>query len=720
MADLSKIIINVDIIRTFNDENGFIIFTGRDFESNKEFVVKGYSFDVNIDDLVECKGKWITHPKYGNQFDAKEIYMYTPKDSENVLKYLKSGYIKGIKNKIAENIFAAFGENSINILDENPHELKKIKGIGQKTLNKIIEDWNEKRILHKQNEQLKELGFTFEEALSLSKIYRENVIETICKQPYSIVLNNEIRISFDKIDKIALGKLKFNKEDPTRILTYLLFALSKNERLGNTCILKSILFNDAKKHLKIDDETLEVVFLAGEKFKKIIELKKGNESFIQSYRTYQVEFEIVDKIKSIINRKSNIILSPDKKISLFETKDFKLSKEQKLAITESLTNKVNIVNGGPGVGKTTALNILIKILKQERFSFKLCAQTGRAAQRMSESTGEDAATIHRTLEYNPITKDFQRNEFNTLEEDFIILDEASMVDTYLFNKLLKAINDKSSFIIIGDVNQIASIEAGSVLRDLIDSEKIPTSKIKEIQRQAADSGIVKNAYLVNEGNFIDFKNNKNDDFFFIKTSSDEKTLENIEKMIQNNIPNAFLMNPKDEVQILTSNHQGKVGRIEINKKMQSILNGGDDKAFIKRGDVIFKENDNVIQIKNNYEKNIFNGDSGIIESIYSNKVMIDFLDKEVEHSRGELDEIELSYAITMHKSQGSEYPLIIIPISQKRSIIFDRSLLYTAITRGKFKVIIIGSERSLKEIIANDYSRNRITHLKEKINEKFN
>lgn len=706
-------IVNIDRIIMFNDENGFIVFKGREFNTDNEIIVKGYAFDLNEDDLVECNGKWVKHFKFGTQLEASEIFMYTPKTSESILIYLKKGYISGIGEKTAERIYELFGDNSIEILDNNPEELRKVKGIGKKTLTKIINDWNEKRTQHKLNEQLKELGFSFEESLSIIKKYRSDSIEVVCKNPYSLLLDYDLKLTFKKIDKIALSLLKYEKEDPTRILTFFILLLRKNEKKGHTYIEKTKLISDSYI-LRVSNDLLELVYEAGINYKKIYNFKtKKNIEIVQLYTTHLIEKGVSEKLKSILLKNQDLIYSIDDKISLFERNDFKLSSEQKNAIKESINKKINIINGGPGVGKTTTLDILIKILKMENKSFLLCAQTGKAAQRMSESTGEEAATIHRTLEYNPQYNTFQRDQFNNLEADFIIIDEASMIDIFLFDKLIKAINDKSFLIIIGDVNQIPSIEAGCVLKDLIESKRIPVSSITKIQRQSSDSSIIKNAYLINEGKKLDLTTNKKKDFFFIKTKNDESTLEKISEMIKENIPKAFKVDPKKEVQILTANHKGAVGRMNLNTEIQKILNKKESKFTMKRGDVVFKENDNVIQVKNNYDKNVFNGDSGVITDVFNKSISIDFFDKEVIHERTELDEIELSYAITIHKSQGSEYPITIIPISHTNSLIFDRSLLYTAITRGKSIVIVIGSEISLNKIIANEFSRNRQTNLKE-------
>lgn len=715
-----KLIATIEYVKMFNDDNGFIIFAGKDFDTDKEVLVKGTSFDLNEGDIVECNGRWITHPKFGLQFDAKEIYLYTPKEGTKVLQYLKSGYIKGIGKATAERIFEIFGAESIEVLDNNPDELKKVKGIGKKTLEKIIEDWNEKRTYHRQNEDLKDLGFTMEEALKITKVMSGDALKMILSNPYMLVLESEFSFSFDKIDKIAINKLRFEKNNPVRILTYIIYELVKNESSGNTYLEKVELYNKGVPKLGVSFDEFDVSFLAGCSYKKIYEFNKDGEEIVQSARCHNAENYIATKLKALQSGKGgSIIFNPDNKvIEKSAINKMKLSDGQHNAILKSLKEKVNIVNGGPGVGKTTALKILIDILNDEMISFTLCAPTGKAAQRMSESTDEDAGTIHKTLEFNPQYKEFQKDESSPIATRYVIIDETSMVDVFIFASVLKAIQVGTTLIIIGDINQIPSISAGMVLKDLMESGHINVSRIDKIQRQAEGSKIIKNAYLVNNGDFFECENKKGDDFFFIKTSSDRNTLEKIKEMVQVNIPKAFNMNPKKDVQVLTPIHDGLLGRKNLNKELQVILNG-DQQNMIKRGDIEFKESDNVIQMKNNYEKEVFNGDSGEISVIGRNQMDVFLGDKIVEYERSDFDQLELAYALTMHKSQGSEYPVVIIPISHSYIRMLDRSLLYTAITRGKKIVIIIGSEKNAKAAIKNEFTRKRKTFLKEKIQEVF-
>ena len=718
----TKRIMEVDYVKIYNEENGFIIFNGRDIndKNGKYLSVKGTTFNIDTGDIVECIGVETIHPKFGVQFTAEEINLYTPTDTNSILNYLQTGYIRGISKKTAENIVNLFGDKTINILDNNPERLREVKGIGVKTLNKIITDWNEKRIFNKQNEALIELGFSFNDALKLTNIYKDNAFNAVKANPYSLLESDLFNFSFDFIDKISLKKLNVKENDVIRILTFLNYETKKEELQGHTYIYENILLERAFKKLRQPIDDIKLI-LEASIIKKILYKEKIETNFIiQSKRIHNAEEIIISNIKRLSKAKNKIFISNiEEKIKRIEQDLFPLYPEQKNAVINSIKNKINIINGGPGVGKTTILKIIVTLLKQEHYTVSLCAPTGKASQRMSEATNEKASTIHRLLEYKQIFKDFQKNEINQLESDFIIIDEMSMVDIHLLAKTLKAVNSNSIILIIGDTNQIPSVSAGSVLKDLINSNVINISKITINRRQSEKSEIIKNAYLINDGKQIEYKKEKNSDMFFINSNSDENTLLKILEMIKTNIPNAFGIDSKKDLQVLCPTHEGLLGRKNLNKKLQELLNVENDKSIIKRGDVIFKEDDNIIQTKNNVEKDIFNGDTGVILKIEKNLLLARINNKVISYDRNEFDQIELSYAITIHKSQGSEYPVVILPISEYYIGNYDRSLLYTGITRGKLFVIVIGNKNRFEQIIKNDYSRRRRSILSLKLKNQF-
>ncbi len=713
---METLIATVEGVRFQNEENGFVIFEGTDFEKKSKgfFNIKGYVKNVTDGDIIQCLGFWGDNPKFGKTFEAKEISLYTPNTEEKILMYLSSGYIRGINKSIARRLVDKFGKDTIKVLDNNPEKIASISGVGSVTLKKIIDDWSEKRLSHKQAEELRDLGFTFQEAFDISNYMEDGGLKVLLDNPYGLLRVSGLTIPFERVDEIAVKKLRVAKDNEMRILSYLISVVKSSESSGNTCIDKKKLLSDGVKYLGVEKERVELLLDAAQKMEILTEYNEAEFSWIQLNDTAKVEEEIVERLMALKNGNKKNHYNIERNIERYSEAGKPLSIEQSAALIGSLTNNVSVINGGPGVGKTMSLGVLVKIIKNSGYSFKLCAQTGLAAQRMSESTGEKAQTIHKMLEYNPSLGGFAVNEKKTLDADYIIVDETSMLDIFLFLSLLKAIREGSSLILIGDVDQIPSISAGMVLRDIIESNCIHVSKIKELQRQAKDSVIIQNAYRVNDGEDIQYENKPDGDFFFIKTKNDRSTLEKIKTMIGTKIEKAFNYSPKDDVQTLTPIHKEVLGRKNLNNEIQSLLNNS-EKLCVKRGDVTFKLNDKVMQIKNNYEQDLMNGDCGLISNIRGDNVMVDFNGLQGKYKKNKLDQLELSYAVTMHKSQGSEYPVIIIPISHLYCGLLDRSLLYTAMTRGKKLVILIGSESRLKESIKNDFSRRRKTLMKSRL-----
>lgn len=712
---MEKIVVKINNVIMHNTETGFIIFNGDNLINNKTCSVKGLSVNITEDNLVECSGFWKDNIKYGLQFEAKEIVLYKPDSIDRIKLYLKSETIKGITKRLAEKIILEFGDNLLYIMNEEPEKIGKISGVGKKRLDTIIESWKEHKDLYDGNEELKELGFSFEEAIIISHHFGENIRE-IYNNPYILLQTDKLNIDFKKIDSIAINKLRIKKDNEIRILSYFVYLINEEENFGNSYILKNDLLKKAYSYLNVDNDFIDLILEAGHISNNIVVSDNEIGSIVQNYETYLCELSIAKKINNIKNNqcKSKKILNIDKKIKYYESNGITLSKGQKKAIKDCMLNNINIINGGPGVGKTTTLDIFLKLIKDENYTFSLSAYTGKASKRIKESTSEDASTIHKLLEYNPALKEFNKNKYNFLEVDFLIIDETSMVDLFIFNKILDALDMGTTLILIGDVDQIPSISLGAILRDLIESNAINVSYIDELQRVSKNSNIIKNSYKINEGKMIDFENNKNSDFFFIKTSNDKVTLDKIKEMISFNIPKSYNVNISKDIQILTPVHENYLGRKNLNKELQNIINPrkSDNEKFIQKGDIKFYIGDNVIQTKNNYDDNIMNGDCGVVEDISFDGMYLRFGDDLIFVSKSALFDIELAFSITMHKSQGSEYPVVIIPISHYKNRVIDRSLLYTAMTRGKMLVIIIGSLNELENIIKNDYSRNRKTNLK--------
>lgn len=710
----------------YNEDNGYSILQVSN-EEYKNFTLTATAFEIQVNELIEARGEWVIDKIFGKQFKAVEIKISKPDTLDGIRKYLSSGILPGIGPASAEKITDYFKENIFDILDNNPSRLLDVPRIGRKKLNSIIEAWNEKRVSPNIINELNEYGVDFQNCLKIYKIYGNDSIKNIKSNPYAM-LNLIKTLSFEDIDRIAL-KNGFSKVDSSRILYGILHVFKlEEEKLGNCSIIYSSLVFKSCKLLKIEQVLVEKVLELGANSQYFDKNLIDGVELWQSFKISKLEKDIAFFLRNISKSKPNYSFNQDIEIenritaeeNKVKSKDkiIKLNDQQKRGVKNSLYNKINIINGGPGVGKTTVLKQLLNIIRKDGYSVLLCAPTGRAAQRMAESTKTPALTIHRALEYSPIDNGFQRNIANPLDYDFIIIDEFSMVDIYLMHSLISAIKKSSHVVIVGDINQLSSIGPGSILKDLMESQCISVSIINKIYRQDENSRIIVNAHKINEGEMVETTNKKGSDFYFIETKDDESSISKIKEMVSTRVSEAFNIDPKTGVQLLVPMHEELLGTKNTNNFIQEILNGEEKDGF-KKGVFTFKKNDNIMQIKNNYEKMVFNGDVGVIERVGSDGVLAIYGDQEVYYSKKEMDEITLSYSITIHKSQGSEYPAVIIPISHKYSSMLDRSLLYTAVTRGKSLVVIIGSKHLFEKAIKNSISRKRNTCLKEKIIEAF-
>lgn len=708
-------------VRYYNEENGFIIISATSESFSGDLVIKGHSIELEEDLPIYCEGYWIEDKKYGKQFKAESIKPDELDDKVKILKYLESGAIKGIGPKTAELIVDTFGAETLHILDENISRLKEISGIGNSKLEKIKESWLNKRASQYIITELLGFGLTYNLALKILSTYKEESIQIIKENTYNVI--HDVKgFTFEIADKMALSLGK-KLDDPDRVINGVIYVIKKDEaKSGNTCIEANDLLLQCKDLLKIDKDYISEVIKFSSNIIK--ETQINDNVFFQFLENERYERIIAQGINEIL--KDNTDNSIDDSIikSYLKKTKFPYSEQQLDLINNILKNKMGIITGGPGVGKTTVLKaiidqILIKYTRKDILN--LASPTGKAAQRMSEATGNEAKTIHRLLEFDPEFGGFKKNENDKISAKFIIIDESSMVDLWLFYSLISAINKSSTLIIIGDVDQLASVGSGSVLRDLIDSKKINVHRLNVTKRQAEGSSIIDNAHKVNNGKFFD-SNKKDGDFFFIRTQNDQSTLDKIIEMVNKNIPNKFGYRTEEDIQILTPMHKGILGTQNLNNVFQKVFNKN---AFKSKNKIVFGENeyfegDKIIQTKNNYEKMIFNGDTGKIISINGNYIVVQFEGEEVELTKNELVDVNHFYAGTIHKSQGSEYSVVIIPITTGYTPLLDRTLLYTGITRGKKLVIIIGSPENVDRAIQNKRAKRRKTLLKEKLIQYIN
>ncbi|MCP4133574.1 MAG: ATP-dependent RecD-like DNA helicase, partial [bacterium] len=550
-------------------------------------------------------------------------------------------------------------------------------------------------------------------ATKIYKQYENESIAIVKENPYRLA-DDIFGIGFQVADAIA-GKLGFSKDSSLRIESGILYVLKNLSNNGNVFYPESLLLRESLSVLGIqNNEILNDALESLKKNKKvIIEEINEREKAVYLSSFFYAERTIAHKIKDLLNEPTEEKKAGTKESIEWVQKELSinLAENQVTAVERALQSKVMIITGGPGTGKTTIINSILKIFSKENINIMLAAPTGRAAKRMSEATGYEAKTIHRLLEYNPRQGGFQINEDNLLDCDLLIVDEASMIDTLLMNSLLKGMPVQTTFILVGDVNQLPSVGAGNVLKDVIESGAIPVVELNEIFRQAKESNIIVNAHKINHGELPDLTVKENTDFYFINKNESGTIANTIIQLVQSNIPAKFNYNAVDDIQVLTPMHKGDIGTMVLNERLQEALNPG--KTALKRGDKSFRVKDKVMQIKNNYDKEVYNGDIGRISSVDAEEqlVVINFDGKFVEYDYGELDEIVLAYAVTVHKSQGSEYPVIVMPLHAQQYVMLQRNLVYTGITRGKELVILVGTKHALSAAVKNNESRKRYTRL---------
>ena len=685
---------------------------------------------------IEVKGEWIKHKQFGRQFNVEEYKEVLPTSTKEIEKYLSTGIIHGIGPVTAKKIVKAFGEETLNILDNNIERLKEVEGIGKKKYNIIYQSYLETRELKDIIMFFQKHGVTINQCLKIYKKFGGDAQNIVSENPY--ILSDEISgIGFLTSDRIAKS-LGIEPISDFRIQSGIKYVLNSFSGLGNTYMPKDKLINEAQRVLSVDKELIEVN-IYNSVLEGKIKIEKINEiEAVYSLPYYFCELGVTNKIITLsIENFQTINSDITFEISSFERKNnIVFADSQKEAILGAFENGIEIITGGPGTGKTTIIKCIIEIYENNGMKVLLAAPTGRAAKRMTESTCREAKTIHRLLEMGVSDNEnsfFGRGEGEPLEGDVIIVDEASMIDIMLMNSLLKAIKLGTRLIIVGDADQLPSVGPGNVLRDLIDSEFIKVVRLKDIFRQGKESMIITNAHRINNGE-LPYLNKKGGDFFFDNRESNEEILETILDLVNRRLP---LFNSKwnkiRDFQVLSPTRKGILGVDNLNNELQSILNPpSKDKKERKFKDSIFREGDKVMQTKNNYSLKwnringygdnegvgIFNGDMGFIESISEeNRTVTVVFDDErrIVYDNLYVEELELAYAITIHKSQGSEFKVIITPAFMGSAFLMNRNILYTGITRAKELVVVVGNQRALKYMVDNTNSMERYSSLKERI-----
>ena len=655
---------------------------------------------------IKCEGVWKFHNKYGKQFVADKCEEIAPDTVYGVFKYLSSGLIKGIGETFARKIVDHFGTETIDIIENHSERLKEIPRLGQKKIDALVESWKEHKQIMDIMIFLKSYDISTLFAVKIYKLYGNDAIEIIQENPYRLIIDMD-GVGFKKADAIAL-KVGIEPDSPKRISAGIVYTLNQLAEEGNTFQFRKFFNNDLFNLLQIKTDKLD------EQIDNMIENKElileDDKIFLPIY--YHSEKYCADKLLSIINSFKPMNEISDNEISQIEQYiGIQYDEQQKNAIRTALYNNVMVLTGGPGTGKTTVTKGIITAFRLNNKEILCAAPTGKAADRMSDATDCEALTIHRLLGYTP-ERGYRYKEDNQLEGDILIIDESSMINVLLLCSLLKAVPNDMKLIFIGDVDQLPCIGAGNVLFDMIRSEIIPVVKLDKIFRQAASSKIITTAHDINHGIIPQITNTKNSDLFFMSRQDEVEILNDIIDLVKNRLPKAYNIKPT-EIQVLTPMKKGLLGTMNLNNVLQEQLNPVGEE--IKYGPTTFRVHDKVMQIKNNYDKEVFNGDSGYIDSIdkENRNVFVVFRKQSVYYDFSELDELMLSYAVTVHKSQGSEYPAVIMPITMGHYIMLKRNLLYTGITRAKKMCVLMGQKPAFYSGIQTVDTTKRNTYLKE-------
>ncbi len=721
LTDLSG---RIERITFTNEENGFTIAKVKVQGQRDLVTVVGNLMAPMPGEILDMHGKWAHHPKFGEQFKVVQFKTRVPATVYGIRKYLGSGLIKGLGPVMAGRIVDKFGKKTLDIIENEMGRLAEVKGIAEKSIARIAKAWDAQKEIRDVMIFLQSHGVSSAYATKIFKRYGDRSIAVVKQNPYRLA-TDIFGIGFLKADSIA-KELGFLDDSQVRVEAGVVYTLHQLSEDGHVYYPYEQLVERCREILDVAREPVVQAIGNLNAVRQVVieDINDGIENFKQNNKAvYLTRFHQCET--GISNRLKALLSAPKLIREVDSTRDiewvqqqlsFQPAENQQAAIRCALENKVMVITGGPGTGKTTIVKAILKIFSKLKIKIMMAAPTGRAAKRMSEMTDHDAKTIHRLLEYSIRKQGFQRNEKNPLDCDLLIVDEASMIDTILMYHLLKAIPATASCIFVGDVNQLPSVGAGNVLNDIIASGFVAVIELNEIFRQAKASRIIVNAHKINEGELPAFNQSEisdpNNDFYFIEQDDPEKVLEIILELVNRRIPQRFGFDAIDDIQVLTPMHKGVVGVANLNDQLQSVLNPGN--GGVIRGDRTYRINDKVMQIRNNYDKEVFNGDIGRITGICSEdrQITISFDNRDIVYDFSGLDEIILAYAVSVHKSQGSEYPVVILPILTQHYILLQRNLIYTAVTRGRNLVVMVGSRKALAIGVNNNKTQQRFTRLR--------
>jgi exodeoxyribonuclease V alpha subunit len=687
----------IERITFHNPDNGFAVLRVHVRGRQELVTVVGKLATVQAGEFVEATGEWIHDRDRGLQFKAQDLRTTPPQTAQGIEKYLGSGLIKGIGPHFARKIVEVFGERALTVIDESPAFLQEIKGIGPRRIQRIRESWEEQRAIRSIMVFLQSHGVGTARAVRIYKTYGNQAIDLVRENPYRLA-TDIWGVGFKTADELA-GRLGIDPSSPLRARAALRYVLEELARRGHVGYPESGAVGRMADLTSIDRKIIAEA-VEHERTQGTVERQEiSSNTWLYLKHLYLAEISAAETLRGLRNGKHPLsAIRIDVALDWVEKRiGLELAATQRDAIRHAARHKVLVITGGPGVGKTTIVRGILEIFRAKGMRCGLCAPTGRASKRLAEATGQEAKTIHRLLEFDPSGGDFKRNHINPLDVDLLVVDETSMVDIVLMSQLLQAVPPSACLIFVGDVDQLPSVGPGTVLEDIIASGAVPVVRLTEIFRQAGRSWIVRAAHRVNNGETPESAPSGEGDFYFIQASTPSVVLERIIALMQDRIPARFGLDPMRDIQILTPMNRSELGARHLNSRLQKVLRPATSNPQVSSFGWNFAAGDKVIQVVNNYKREVFNGDIGFIRAVdeINRELIVCYDDRDVVYDFGELDELALAYALTIHKSQGSEYPAVVIPLHTQHYLMLQRNLLYTGITRGKKLVVLVGSRKAL-------------------------
>jgi len=704
----------VDRVTFHNSENGFCVLRVKARGQRDLITVIGHAAMISAGEFVQASGAWVNDRTHGVQFRASFLKATAPTTVEGIEKYLGSGMIRGIGPVYAKKLVRAFGESVFDIIEQEPGRLREVTGIGPKRAGRITAGWADQKVIREIMLFLHSNGVGTSRAVRIYKTYGVDAVRLISENPYRLA--RDIRgIGFRTADQIA-AKLGIEKTAVIRVRAGVSFALTEAMDDGHCGLPEGELVPLTQKLLEVPEDLITTALALEIQEGTVIADDLDGCRCVFLAGLYRAERDIAERLRALaVGDPPWPQINADKAIPWVEAgTKMTLAESQKEAIRVALGAKVLVITGGPGVGKTTLVNSLLKILLAKTVGIELCAPTGRAAKRLSESTGRDARTIHRLLETDPRTGSFRRNEENALDCDLLVVDETSMVDVPLMRALLRALPDRAALLLVGDVDQLPSVGPGQVLADVIASGAMPVVRLTEVFRQAAESRIIVNAHRINQGLMPSLTPIEGGDFYFVDAADAEEGVQKLLAIVQERIPKRFGFDPIGGIQVLCPMNRGGLGARSLNIELQNALNPPGE-IRVERFGWTFCPGDKVMQVENDYDKDVYNGDLGMVSRIdmEESEVSVEFDGREVIYGFGDLDELVLAYATTIHKSQGSEYPAVVIPLSTQHYPMLQRNLVYTGVTRGKRLVVLVGQRKALAIAVKGARARRRWSKLRD-------